>query len=85
MIRKAWQLGFTQFELCRDSRSAGYLCKYLAKDMLWRVRASKAYGQEEDSEGTEPRATPEEREVVEASSREKDVGPSTRVSEGEHV
>lgn len=45
MIRKSWQFGFTQFELCRDSRSAGYLCKYLAKDMLWRVRASEGYGE----------------------------------------
>ena len=44
MVRKTWQLGFTQFELCRDSRSASYLCKYLAKDMLWRVRASQKYG-----------------------------------------
>lgn len=44
MVRKTWALGFTQFERCRDSRSAGYLCKYLAKDMLWRVRASQQYG-----------------------------------------
>lgn len=61
-IRNEWQLGYTQFELCRDERSASYLCKYLAKDMLWRVRASMKYGVVEDetadtggnSEGTEP-------------------------------
>lgn len=44
LIRKGWGLGFTQFELCREARSASYLCKYLAKDMLWRVRASTKYG-----------------------------------------
>jgi len=53
MLRKQWGLGFTQFELCTDSRAASYLCKYLSKDMLWRVRASKAYGDEQYSEGTE--------------------------------
>lgn len=57
MIRRNWQLGFTQFELCRDARSASYLCKYLSKDMLWRVRASIAYGQEESSDRREERAT----------------------------
>lgn len=50
MIRKHWRFGFTQFELCRDHRSAGYLCKYLAKDMLWRVRASIGYGEEIDDQ-----------------------------------
>lgn len=47
MIKNQWQFGFSQFELCRDSRSASYLCKYLSKDMLWRVRASQNYGKDE--------------------------------------
>lgn len=49
LLRQSWKLGFTHFELCTDSRSVGYLCKYLAKDMLWRVRASRDYGSEEIS------------------------------------
>lgn len=48
-IRADWKLGFTQFELCRDVKSASYLCKYLSKAMLWRVRASKRYGKDEKS------------------------------------
>lgn len=71
MIRQAWQLGFTQFELCRDSRSAGYLCKYLSKDMLWRVRASIGYGVEvEDDERSEGGAPPKARRYQETSSSE---------------
>lgn len=43
-LRKQWKLGYTQFELCRSADSAKYLCKYLSKAMLWRVRASLRYG-----------------------------------------
>lgn len=45
-VRKQWKLGFTKFELCTDVNSAIYLCKYLSKDMLWRVHASQHYGDE---------------------------------------
>lgn len=56
LLRAQWKLGFTQFELCRDERSASYLCKYLAKDAEWRVRSSLRYGEERSSaehEGSE--------------------------------
>lgn len=46
MIRQAWTLGFTKFQLCRDSKSAYYLCKYMSKAMMWRVRPSIRYGRE---------------------------------------
>jgi len=68
MIRQKWQLGFTQFELCAEERQATYLCKYLAKDMLWRVRASTRYGDTERSEAAtltkgaqRPTAIPQEK------------------------
>jgi len=54
MVRTQWQLGYTQFELCTDSRAASYLCKYLSKDMLWRVRASRAYGEETQASEASP-------------------------------
>lgn len=40
-----WRLGFSQFRLVKeDTRASYYACKYLAKDALTRVRASKSYG-----------------------------------------
>lgn len=45
-LKGAWRLGHTQFELCDDVNAAAYPCKYLSKDMLWRVRASLRYGQD---------------------------------------
>lgn len=46
MVRETWQLGFTKFVMCRDSKSAYYLCKYMSKAMMWRVRPSIRYGRE---------------------------------------
>lgn len=43
-LADTWKLGFTKFNLCEDTRAAGYLSKYLAKSMLARVRASENYG-----------------------------------------
>lgn len=43
-IRKNWQLGFTKFQLATSEQSIFYLCKYLSKSMLARVRASIEYG-----------------------------------------
>lgn len=39
-----WKLGFVNFKLVQDDNQATYLCKYLAKSMLARVRASIRYG-----------------------------------------
>jgi len=43
-IRKNWGLGFTKFQLATSEKSVLYLCKYLSKSMLSRVRASVDYG-----------------------------------------
>lgn len=45
-IEAAWRVGFTQSKLVLDKRAAIYVCKYLGKSMLARVRASKGYGRQ---------------------------------------
>jgi hypothetical protein len=44
-LRKQWPYGFTKFNLVTDPRQATYLCKYISKDALVRVRASIRYGE----------------------------------------
>lgn len=46
-IRKEWKLGFSKFQFAEDSKAAFYVCKYIAKTMQSRVRASKSYGDPE--------------------------------------
>lgn len=46
VLERQWKLGFSSWRLC-DEKSAFYVCKYLAKDMQTRVRASSHYGQPE--------------------------------------
>lgn len=45
-LDKSWRYGFSQWRLCKDrtGREAVYVCKYLAKSALTRVRASRHYG-----------------------------------------
>lgn len=43
-IRLQWEHGFTKFQLCEDVNSAVYVCKYLTKQLMVRVRASQHYG-----------------------------------------
>ena len=43
-LSDTWHLGFTKFNLVKDTRAAQYVCKYLSKDASARVRASIAYG-----------------------------------------
>lgn len=44
-LQDAWSLGFTQFKLVDgDPKTAFYVCKYLSKSALARVRASAGYG-----------------------------------------
>lgn len=43
-IRQKWSWGFTNFQLARNAHTASYLCKYLSKASLGRVRASEDYG-----------------------------------------
>lgn len=43
-LTSAWVWGFSRFKLVQDTGSAWYVCKYLAKAQLARVRASVRYG-----------------------------------------
>ena len=43
-LHDEWKCGFSQFKLIEDSRAAWYVCKYLGKTALARVRASQFYG-----------------------------------------
>lgn len=45
-LEKSWSYGFSKFKLIDgdEERAAWYVCKYLAKSALTRVRASKNYG-----------------------------------------
>lgn len=45
VLSEQWKLGFTNFKLIEDAKQAGYVCKYLSKSALARVRASTRYGQ----------------------------------------
>lgn len=44
VLKEQWQLGFSDVKLCRDTATAGYLCKYLSKTLATRVRGSLKYG-----------------------------------------
>lgn len=44
-VLRDWPLGFTKFKLVKEAKQAGYLCKYLSKSAVARVRASARYGQ----------------------------------------
>lgn len=45
-LEAVWKFGFSKWKLVdRDRGAAVYVCKYLAKDALTRVRASLKYGQ----------------------------------------
>ena len=46
MLESQWRSGFSHWRLvdANDERAALYVCKYLAKDALTRVRASSRYG-----------------------------------------
>lgn len=43
-LKGSWTYGFDSYKLVRDAAAAGYVCKYLGKDISARVRASLSYG-----------------------------------------
>lgn len=45
-LHTAWRYGFSHFKLVdiEDARAASYVCKYLAKSAITRIRASRNYG-----------------------------------------
>lgn len=44
VLTEQWTGGFSRFNLVTEPRKSVYLCKYLAKSLAARVRASKGYG-----------------------------------------
>lgn len=48
-IRKNWTLGFTNFQWAQSANSAVYVCKYLSKSLMLRVRSSQHYGSDPDN------------------------------------
>lgn len=50
VLAKQWKLGFVRFKLALDTKTAAYVCKYIAKAMIARVRASLRYGSEATEE-----------------------------------
>jgi len=46
-VRKQWSFGWTKFQLAENERAASYLCKYLTKTAMCRIRASQFYGEPE--------------------------------------
>lgn len=47
-VRYQWPHGFTKVVRCVDEKSVYYLCKYVSKAMMSRVRASQRYGDLEE-------------------------------------
>lgn len=47
VLKEAWALGFSAWKLTEPER-AGYLCKYLSKNSVARVRASLNYGEQKN-------------------------------------
>ena len=43
-LANQWKLGFVHFKLAQNTKTAAYVCKYIAKALLARVRASLRYG-----------------------------------------
>lgn len=46
-IRKNWTLGFTNFQWAQSAQAASYVCAYLSKSQMLRVRASQHYGDQD--------------------------------------
>lgn len=46
LLQAQWPLGFSSFKLVDDPKAATYVCKYLMKSAVARVRASARYGEQ---------------------------------------
>lgn len=49
VLNEAWTWGFSHHKLVADPRQAAYVCKYLSKSAMARVRASLEYGMSAES------------------------------------
>lgn len=57
-LSNTWTLGFTKFNLVEDNEKAvHYVCKYISKDAMTRVRASLRYGSPPDPSSREGRVS----------------------------
>lgn len=56
-IRKFWTAGFNSVRRCVDMKSAIYVCKYVSKDPMARVRASIGYGSEDEPQNALPQTS----------------------------
>ena len=63
-LSEQWGLGFSQWKLVTDTRSATYLCKYLSKSNAARVRASLRYGRNDLASQEAPSLTGLKRPMV---------------------
>lgn len=58
VLTSAWHLGYTKFKLVNAVKTAWYVCKYLAKSVEARVRASIRYGSLDRRDEPEPTIWP---------------------------
>lgn len=65
-LASQWKLGFVKFNLVEGTKAARYVCKYISKSAMARVRASLRYGQ-----NTRVSAERSENEWKESSPRER--------------
>jgi len=59
VLQRQWSHGFSKWNLVKDRATAGYVTKYLSKDMMARVRASVRYGKTRPIAIVEKRVDPD--------------------------
>ena len=82
-LAKQWKLGFVRFKLALDTNTARYVCKYIAKAMIARVRASLRYGSESVEENGLSNSSAKESVVANAPQSARSVGRAEGRAEGE--
>lgn len=63
VLRLKWTLGFSRWSLANE-KSAAYVCKYLTKTAMARVRASRGYGSSSELREIAPDGTPNGSQVL---------------------
>jgi len=48
VVKREWSFGLTDFQWAESGNQAVYVCKYLSKSLMLRVRASQHYGAEDE-------------------------------------
>lgn len=79
-LSKQWAAcGFTKWRLVRDAKAAFYVCKYISKSALGRVRASVRYGLDKHAR----KGLAEQRERERSAQREKTPPKTTEAGDNE--